>query len=319
LLGARRAPRPTAGHTSGSWAALAAPPATTAIVESLPEEKQGVASAVNDAAREVGGALGIAVLGSVLAGHVGQLGPGMDPAAFVDGFSAALLVGAGVLVAGAILVALRAPGRAGGPVTAPRGRGWMGRLGIAAVVFSSLYFLSDAVEATQGGFSDWQLWLTLVAELALPPILIGLYLAQRPRIGRIGVISAVAYAGAYLYFSYTVVYALVQSTPDFATLSDDLGAAMTLAGAIMVVAGLGFGWAVVRARAFPRWTGYALGIGVVLVAATQGTGSGPELVAAAVRDLAFAAMGMALFVFRSPREPNRRPPTTATLAPSGPA
>ncbi|MEZ5123687.1 MAG: hypothetical protein R2736_19290 [Solirubrobacterales bacterium] len=48
--------------------ALATTPATTAIVESVPEAKQGVASAVNDAAREVGGALGIAVLGSVLAG-----------------------------------------------------------------------------------------------------------------------------------------------------------------------------------------------------------------------------------------------------------
>jgi hypothetical protein len=39
-------------------------PATTAIVTSLPVAKQGVASAVNDTAREVGGALGIAVLGS---------------------------------------------------------------------------------------------------------------------------------------------------------------------------------------------------------------------------------------------------------------
>ena len=73
--------------------------------------KQGVASAVNDAAREVGGALGIAVLGSVLADHVGQLGPGMNPASFVDGFSAALVVGAAVLVAGAVIVAARAPGR----------------------------------------------------------------------------------------------------------------------------------------------------------------------------------------------------------------
>ena len=75
------------------------------------EAKQGVASAVNDAAREVGGALGIAVLGSVLADHVGRLGPGMDPTAFVDGFSAALLVGAGVLAAGALIVAWRAPSR----------------------------------------------------------------------------------------------------------------------------------------------------------------------------------------------------------------
>ena len=55
--------------------ALAAPPATAAIVGSLPEDRQGVASAVNDTARDVGGALGIAVLGSVLANHVGHLGP----------------------------------------------------------------------------------------------------------------------------------------------------------------------------------------------------------------------------------------------------
>jgi EmrB/QacA subfamily drug resistance transporter len=93
----------------GLGMALAATPATTAIVDSLPEAKQGVASAVNDAAREVGGALGIAVLGSVLADHVGRLGPGMNPADFVDGFSAALLVGAGVLAVGALIVALRAP------------------------------------------------------------------------------------------------------------------------------------------------------------------------------------------------------------------
>jgi predicted MFS family arabinose efflux permease len=42
-------------------------PATTAITGAVPLSKQGVASAVNDTTRELGGALGIAVAGSVLA------------------------------------------------------------------------------------------------------------------------------------------------------------------------------------------------------------------------------------------------------------
>src|SRR5215467_14628663 len=50
----------------GAGMALAGAPATTAIVASLPREKQGIASAVNDVSRELGGALGIAVLGSIL-------------------------------------------------------------------------------------------------------------------------------------------------------------------------------------------------------------------------------------------------------------
>lgn len=42
-------------------------PTTSAIMGAVPDEKQGVASAVNDTARELG-ALGIAVAGSILAG-----------------------------------------------------------------------------------------------------------------------------------------------------------------------------------------------------------------------------------------------------------
>ncbi len=45
---------------------LAMTPSTTAITESLPAERQGVASALNDTVREIGGAIGVALLGSVL-------------------------------------------------------------------------------------------------------------------------------------------------------------------------------------------------------------------------------------------------------------
>jgi EmrB/QacA subfamily drug resistance transporter len=47
---------------------LATAPTTSAIMGAAPEEKQGVASAINDATREVGSALGVALAGSILAG-----------------------------------------------------------------------------------------------------------------------------------------------------------------------------------------------------------------------------------------------------------
>ncbi len=48
-------------------------PTTSAIMASVPDEKQGVASAVNDTTREVGAALGIALGGSILAARYGHL------------------------------------------------------------------------------------------------------------------------------------------------------------------------------------------------------------------------------------------------------
>jgi EmrB/QacA subfamily drug resistance transporter len=48
----------------GAGMALSTAPASESIVNALPPSKQGVASAVNDTARELGGAFGIAVIGS---------------------------------------------------------------------------------------------------------------------------------------------------------------------------------------------------------------------------------------------------------------
>lgn len=49
----------------GAGVALTAPPATTAITEGLSRDRQGTASAVNDVTRELGAALGIAIMGSM--------------------------------------------------------------------------------------------------------------------------------------------------------------------------------------------------------------------------------------------------------------
>jgi EmrB/QacA subfamily drug resistance transporter len=80
---------------------LAIAPATESIMGSLPREKAGIGSAMNDVVREVGGTLGIAVLGSALAsgyassmdGAVAGL-PADASAAASDSVGAAQQVGA---------------------------------------------------------------------------------------------------------------------------------------------------------------------------------------------------------------------------------
>jgi hypothetical protein len=169
-----------------------------------------------------------------------------------------------------------------------------GTIGLIAVAFSALYLVSDVIEALQGGFSDGQLWLTLLSEAAIPVIVIGLYRAQRPHIGRLGRLSAIAYAYSYVYFTGSVIFALLNKTNDYGALSHALAPWMTIHGAIMVLAGLGFGVAAFRAGVIPRWTGVALMVGVVLVALSQSLPDGAQVFAAAVRDLGFAGMGAAL-------------------------
>jgi EmrB/QacA subfamily drug resistance transporter len=51
----------------GGGMGLAQAPATESIMGSLPKEKAGVGSAVNDTTRELGGALGVAIIGSIMA------------------------------------------------------------------------------------------------------------------------------------------------------------------------------------------------------------------------------------------------------------
>lgn len=110
---------------------MAMTPATGAITEALPVEKQGVGSAMNDLARELGGALGIAVLGSILQsayqahltlpnlpasvaeqartslGAASHLGPQIQRAAqhaFIEGMQLAFVYGAAVTAIAAVAV-----------------------------------------------------------------------------------------------------------------------------------------------------------------------------------------------------------------------
>lgn len=183
-------------------------------------------------------------------------------------------------------------------------------LGLLTLAASVLYFVSDVIEAIQGEFSDGQLWLTLFAEAAIPIFVIGLAAAHRPRLGHLGELAALGYAYSFVVFTGTVVYALVNGTKNYDALTNQLGVVMTVHGAVMVVAGLGFGYAVLRARTLPAWTALALMAGVVLVALTQTMPEGAQLTAAGVRDLGFAGIGAA--TLRSPSAQPATPPDGPT-------
>ncbi|GAA1930544.1 MFS transporter [Streptomyces durmitorensis] len=91
---------------SGIGMALYFAPAANLVMSSVRPSEQGIASGANNALREVGGALGIAILASVFSAQ-GGYGPAQH---FVDGLAPALWVGAALVGVGAVAAALL-PGR----------------------------------------------------------------------------------------------------------------------------------------------------------------------------------------------------------------
>ncbi|MCK1822098.1 DHA2 family efflux MFS transporter permease subunit [Streptomyces sp. XM83C] len=106
---------------SGIGMALFFAPASHLVMSSVRPAEVGIASGANNALREVGGALGIAIMSSIFAAQGGY----ESGQAFVDGLRPALVTGAGVVaVAGgaALLIPRRRVVEAGGAVSAPEAR-----------------------------------------------------------------------------------------------------------------------------------------------------------------------------------------------------
>ncbi|MEV4949849.1 MFS transporter [Streptomyces sp. NPDC053755] len=132
----------------GAGMAHIMPPVTVSVMQTLPREKAGSGSAINNTFRQVGGALGVAVLGSVLSttyrgeieGHLTGLPPALRAAAgesieatlgvaeklgpsgeslvapaydaFLDAMHMTAIGSAAVALIGAVVVAVFLPGRA---------------------------------------------------------------------------------------------------------------------------------------------------------------------------------------------------------------
>jgi EmrB/QacA subfamily drug resistance transporter len=93
---------------SGIGMGLFFAPVANVVLSSVADGAQGQASGANNAIRELGGVLGVAVLASIFANHGGY----RSPATFVNGMNAAVYVGAAIVVAGslaAFLIPARRP------------------------------------------------------------------------------------------------------------------------------------------------------------------------------------------------------------------
>jgi EmrB/QacA subfamily drug resistance transporter len=121
----------------GAGMGLAGAPATESIMSSLPPDRANIGSAVNDTTRELGGALGVAVIGSIMSSlYAAQLSGDVPPAAreslgaavelgggladvareaFVHAMARASLVAALVAALGAVIAWRYLPASAGAP------------------------------------------------------------------------------------------------------------------------------------------------------------------------------------------------------------
>src|SRR5881394_2941182 len=91
----------------GVGMALTMSPMTSAAMGSVPIDKAGVGSGLLNSFRQVGGSLGIALMGAILATYVvPQVTPAQSAQNFVDGLHAALLASAGIAFAGAAVAFL---------------------------------------------------------------------------------------------------------------------------------------------------------------------------------------------------------------------
>jgi hypothetical protein len=175
-------------------------------------------------------------------------------------------------------------------------------VGWAAIVAPVLHCITDAMEWHQGGFSPLQLWLNYLAFLPMSWLLLGIYAVRSEQLGPSALAGALLYGIAFTYFAHTTLHALQARSPNYEALWQQLGTMYTVHGAAMVVGGLFFAGAALRANVLPRFAvllfgaGLLINLGLALVPAPDIL----QTVGTLIRNAGLAGMGYAL-LFGSPR------------------
>lgn len=175
-------------------------------------------------------------------------------------------------------------------------------VGVAAVTAPGLHLATDVVEWATGFFPA-MLWLNYGSFAVTPFLVIGIYAVQRPKIGGAGLLGALLYGASFVYFAHTSLYAIAERSPDYETLWAQLGPVYTFHGGMMVVGGLLFGLATLRAEVLPKWTALLLMAGSLLslVLAVLPFPDILQTLGNTLRNIGFIGMGVSLLRDSKPR------------------
>jgi EmrB/QacA subfamily drug resistance transporter len=115
-------------------------PSTDSVMGSVPPEKAGVASAMNDVTRQVGGALGVAIVGSLIDTIYSGRMSGQTA-----GLSSTMQTYAQASVGGADAVAAQLPAPAGGSLTLAAADAFTGAMGLGLLAAAVIVLIGAAV------------------------------------------------------------------------------------------------------------------------------------------------------------------------------
>lgn len=169
-------------------------------------------------------------------------------------------------------------------------------VGIVAILAPTLHLLSDTLEWVTGGFSTGQLWLNYIAFLPMPWLLLGIHAVHERTPGSVGLIGALLYGAAFVYFMHTTLFALAESVPDYAVLWARLGRLYTVHGLLMILGGAMFAWTAWRAVWLPRYAVLLFSVGLLanLVLGLLPVPDILQILGSTLRNLGLMAMGVAI-------------------------
>jgi hypothetical protein len=120
--------------------ALTMSPTTDLLMSAVPRTKAGMGSATNDTTRELGGSLGVAVLGSIIASNfAGNLGPSLN------GLNEAQRAAAESSLSGAFVVAQQIGGAQGAALLDAAQSAWMSGLSLAMFIGAAIVGIAAVI------------------------------------------------------------------------------------------------------------------------------------------------------------------------------